>query len=210
VVELSGELWGGGLGHLLAVWATERLRSIGVTFRLGSRVTELTSGAARIGAERLPSAFTVAGIGVVPNDALASASGLGVADGIVVDAMQRTSHPAVWAAGDVASVAGRRVEHWHAARESGERAAFAMLGLPVPPIPPAWVFTEVAGATLDVIGDFDAWDEEEWVIEGRLVAFRRSGDVVALASVDGAMDADVARRLLVDGASIDAVLAAVR
>ena len=71
-------------------------------------------------------------VGVTPRTELASAAGLAVDDGILTDALHRTSAPAVFAAGDVARVAGRRVEHWHAAREGGERAALAMLGEPVP------------------------------------------------------------------------------
>ena len=71
----------------------------------------------------------VAGIGAQPNVELAQAAGLAVENGIVVDPFLRTSHPDVYAAGDVAvywqSVLGqrRRVEHednatrWVASRD---------------------------------------------------------------------------------------------
>ena len=43
------------------------------------------------------------GVGAVPNDELAREAGLAVDNGILVDAGLRTSHPAVFAAGDVAN-----------------------------------------------------------------------------------------------------------
>jgi 3-phenylpropionate/trans-cinnamate dioxygenase ferredoxin reductase component len=45
----------------------------------------------------------VAGIGIEPNVQLARAAGLGVENGIVVDELLRTSHPEIYAAGDVAA-----------------------------------------------------------------------------------------------------------
>src|SRR5690606_20797352 len=59
----------------------------------------------------------VAGIGIRPNVALAQAADLAVDNGIVVDDLLRTSHPDVYAAGDVANFwdqtlgMRRRVEH---------------------------------------------------------------------------------------------------
>lgn len=79
----------------------------------------------------------MAGIGIVPNVDLALAAGLNVTDGIVVDSTLRTSHPDVYAAGDVANfydqVLGmrRRVEHEDAANSMGAAAGRAMAGAAV-------------------------------------------------------------------------------
>lgn len=202
VVEMAPGLWGGSLGTRLAAWGARRLDSIGVELRLASSVTRLDDGAAWVGNERLAASFVVAGIGVVPREELAVRAGMATADGIVVDREQRTSHPAVWAAGDVARTDGLRVEHWHAARESGERAARSMLGLPVSAPPPAWVFSEIAGATLDVIGSTEGWDTEGWVAQDRLLAYMRGGRVVGLASIGGTLAAEPARTLIARGASL--------
>jgi 3-phenylpropionate/trans-cinnamate dioxygenase ferredoxin reductase component len=75
----------------------------------------------------------VAGIGIVPNTGLAKAAGLEVEDGIVVDAGLRTSHPDVFAAGDVArfdapSLGRMRVEHEDNAVTMGRAAGRAMAG----------------------------------------------------------------------------------
>ncbi|ACZ32063.1 FAD-dependent pyridine nucleotide-disulphide oxidoreductase [Xylanimonas cellulosilytica DSM 15894] len=83
--------------------------------------------------------IVVVGVGVTPNVGLAEAAGLDLRDaaeggGVAVDGTLRTSHPDVWAAGDIASIPsptyGRplRVEHWARANDSGPHAARAMLG----------------------------------------------------------------------------------
>ena len=48
----------------------------------------------------VPANLVVLGIGIVPNTELAEAAGLTIDDGIVVDALGRTSHADIYAAGD--------------------------------------------------------------------------------------------------------------
>ena len=159
ILEMGERLWAGSLGDELDLWAREQLAGAGIEVRLGATVTRLEERAGWVGEERIDHAFSVAGIGVVPRTELAEAAGLTVDDGIVTDLEHRTSHASTWAAGDVARVEGRRVEHWHAAREGGERAALSMLGQAVPAQRAPWVFSEVAGELLDVVGWSPAWDE---------------------------------------------------
>jgi len=209
VVELGDLLWAGSLGRLLSAWARERLAEAGVTIRLGSAVTALDEDGAWIGAEGLAGAFVVAGIGVRPRDELAAAAGLDVAGGVIVDAEQRSSHPAVWAAGDVARTAGRAGEHWHAARESGERAALSMLGRPVPPPRASWIFTEVTGLAVDAFGEALLGDEERWIVAGGAIARTRDHRLVQLIVIGSAIPADAARGLVEQGASTADLEAAV-
>lgn len=75
----------------------------------------------------------VSAIGVLPDIALAEASGLAISNGILTDACLRTSAPNVFAAGDCAAVAqpgGRhiRFESWRNARTQAETAARNMAG----------------------------------------------------------------------------------
>jgi 3-phenylpropionate/trans-cinnamate dioxygenase ferredoxin reductase subunit len=85
----------------------------------------------------------VVGIGVTPNVGLARAAGLelrgdDLGGGVAVDGYLRTSHPDVYAAGDIASVPsphyGRplRIEHWAAALDQGKHAGRAMIGAAEP------------------------------------------------------------------------------
>lgn len=209
IAERAGALWSGGLGEVVGDWAIDQLHDAGVEVRLGAAVETLEDGGPVIAAARMEAAFTVAGIGVRPATALAEAAGLEVDGGIVTDAAHRTSHPSVWAAGDVARVAGVRVEHWHAARDGGERAALSMLGVEIPPARVPWVFTEVAGTPVDVIGLAQGWDGEAWVRPDAVAVLLEARRVVQLTSIDSALDVETARTLVADGASIEEVEAAV-
>ncbi len=115
-------------------------RSHGVEFRFGEGLAELhgsggrvTSAVTSAGAE-LPADLVIIGIGAVPNDAIAAAAGLEVDNGILADEALRSSHPDIFAAGDVANwfnpLLGRRirVEHWANALAGGPVAARSMLG----------------------------------------------------------------------------------
>ncbi len=79
----------------------------------------------------------VVGVGVTPRTELAQNAGLDVDNGILVDASLRTSHPDVFAAGDVANAwhplldRRVRVEHWTNASWQPRVAAQAMLGADV-------------------------------------------------------------------------------
>ncbi|HYM53663.1 MAG TPA: FAD-dependent oxidoreductase, partial [Candidatus Dormibacteraeota bacterium] len=146
----------------------------------------------RVDADLVPADFVLAGVGVTPRVELALAAGLSVDDGVVVDAGRRTSAPAIFAAGDMARPAdGPRVEHWHAAREAGEAAALGMLGEAASPRRVPWVFSEFAGASLDVVGWAPAWDEI--VVRGGVRAFVAGGRVAQLAILDGAVAVEGAR-----------------
>jgi 3-phenylpropionate/trans-cinnamate dioxygenase ferredoxin reductase subunit len=90
----------------------------------------------RVDDEVIPADAVVMAVGVAPNSELATAAGLAVDNGIVVDRRLRTGDPHVLAAGDVAAAdntaLGRRlrVEHWDNAIRQGRLAAGTILGLP--------------------------------------------------------------------------------
>ena len=128
------------LGPQVAPVFADLHRQHGVDLRLGVRVAEITvSGGKATGARladgtRIGADAVIAGIGAAPQTRLAEEAGLDVRDGIVTDASLRTSDPAIYAAGDIASafhpLLGRhiRVEHWANALHQPQTAARAMLG----------------------------------------------------------------------------------
>ena len=128
------------LGPQVAPVFADLHRQHGVDLRLGVRVAEITvSGSKATGARladgtRIGADAVIVGIGAAPQTRLAEAAGLDVRDGVVTDASLRTSDPAIYAAGDIASafhpLLGRhiRVEHWANALHQPETAARAMLG----------------------------------------------------------------------------------
>jgi 3-phenylpropionate/trans-cinnamate dioxygenase ferredoxin reductase subunit len=80
-----------------------------------------------------PCDAVIVGIGVTPNVDLAIAAGLAVENGIIVNDRLQTSHPDIYAAGDVArfpSITGglTRVEHIDNADNSGRHAGRNMAG----------------------------------------------------------------------------------
>ena len=114
----------------------------GVTFRCSSGVRELRGdGDVRsvvlTDGTELPADLVVAGVGILPNVALAAVAGLGGGNGIETDAALCTSDSRIFAAGDVAlshnPLLGRsiRVEHWANALNGGPAAARSMIGQPV-------------------------------------------------------------------------------
>ena len=123
------------LGPQVAPVFADLHREHGVDLRLGVRVAEITvSGGKATGARladgtRIGADAVIVGIGAAPQTRLAEAAGLDVRDGVVTDASLRTSDPAIYAAGDIASafhpLLGRhiRVEHWANALHQPETAA---------------------------------------------------------------------------------------
>jgi NADPH-dependent 2,4-dienoyl-CoA reductase/sulfur reductase-like enzyme len=195
VLELGNALWAGSLGEAVSAWAVERLAGAGIAVRLGTAASRFTPDAVWVGEEEIRAEVVLAGVGVEPRVELARDAGLEVDDGVVVDEGQRTSAPGIFAAGDMARPrGGPRVEHWHAAREAGERAALAMLGQAVSARRAPWIFSEVAGATLDVVGSAPIWDE---IVDRDGVNAYVVGERVAqIAVLDGAMPIEEARALV--------------
>jgi 3-phenylpropionate/trans-cinnamate dioxygenase ferredoxin reductase subunit len=112
----------------------------GVDLRFGVSIAEITGADGRVNGVLLADGThvdadaVIVGVGITPNVELASAAGLTVSNGIVVDAQLRSSDPNIFAAGDVANafhpLFGKhlRVEHWANARHQPQAAARAMLG----------------------------------------------------------------------------------
>lgn len=109
-------------------------RAKGVDLRLGTGLERLDGATAVLSdGSRVEPDTVLVGIGATPNVDLARDAGLGVDNGILVDSGLRTSHPAVFAAGDVANaehpLLGKRIriEHWQNAISQGRAAAHALL-----------------------------------------------------------------------------------
>nr|WSX19246.1 FAD-dependent oxidoreductase [Streptomyces tubercidicus] len=111
----------------------------GVELRGGAQVAEITGTNGAVDGVRLADGSligadaVIVGVGITPNTEPAAAAGLKVDNGIVVDERLRSSHPDIFAAGDVANayhpLLGRhlRVEHWANALHQPKTAAQAML-----------------------------------------------------------------------------------
>ncbi len=114
-------------------------REKGVDVRTGVQIDTITPGSdgatiGLAGGDTLTVDRLVVGVGVAPQTDLATAAGIAVDNGILVDAGLHTSASGVFAAGDVANVdhpvLGHRlrVEHWDTAIKHGTVAATNLLG----------------------------------------------------------------------------------
>jgi NADPH-dependent 2,4-dienoyl-CoA reductase/sulfur reductase-like enzyme len=150
----------------------------------------------------------VAGIGITPNTDLAAAAGLEVEDGIVVNESLRTSHPDVFAAGDVARFkapgldAPIRVEHEDNALSMGHAAGRAMAGDPSTYAHLPFFYSDLFDLGYEAVGQLDPSGETvaDWKEPFRegVVYYLRDGRVrgVLLWNVWGQVDA--ARELIAD------------
>jgi 3-phenylpropionate/trans-cinnamate dioxygenase ferredoxin reductase component len=104
----------------------------------------------------------VAGIGIEPNIALAKAAGLEVDNGIIVDALLRTSHPDIYAAGDVANFANPvlekrlRVEHEDNANTMGKYAGRNMAGAQEAYDHLPFFYSDLFDLGYEAVGELDA------------------------------------------------------
>ena len=109
--------------------------------------------------------LVVAGIGVQPAIEAVTNSGLAVGDGILVNEYLQTSHPDVFAAGDVANYQDllfgkrRRVEHWDNAVSQGQYCARSLMGDRTPFRHVPYFFSDVFDLSYEYWGDSSATDQ---------------------------------------------------
>lgn len=143
----------------------ERLhREAGVDLRLNARVLALSSTAVGGQVETddgtLDGDIVVVGIGVAPNVELAAAAGLEIDNGIVVTAEGQTSHPDVFAAGEVTRhpfVAGGhgRLESWQVAELQAEAAGRTAAGTPTTFAAIPYFWSDQLGVNIQMFGQVD-------------------------------------------------------
>ncbi len=178
-------------------------REHGVDLRCGAGVAEITgrdgraAGVTLADGSAIDADVVIAGVGITPNTGLAAAAGLKVGDGIAVDAALRSSHPDIFAAGDVASAAhpllGRsvRVEHWANALNQAPAAARSMLGQHVSYDRVPYFYTDQYDLGMEYTGYVAPGSAAEIVVRGDLakrefIAFWRGqgGQVLAGMNVN--------------------------
>jgi len=181
----------------------------GVAFHLGRTASRIDAGTVTLdNGEHIPADIVVAGIGVRPNDALATYAGLAVERGILVDQYLETSEPGIFAAGDVARYPDARtgdrirVEHWVVAQRMGQTAARNMMGRrePFDAVPFFW--SRHYDMSIRYVGHAERWDDIQIVGNPRnrdcAVTFRDHGKTLAVATVGrdhASMEAEVALEL---------------
>ncbi len=191
----------------------------GVVFRLGASVSAVeargTTSVVRLGdGSDLEADLLVVGVGVAPNVELADAAGLDTDNGVLVDEHLRTSHPDVYAAGDVANahhpLLGRRirVEHWDNAIQQGRAAARNMIGHEEPYTRLPYFFTDQYDLGMEYVGHVGPEGYDDVVLRGDVAgrvfaAFWLSGGKVIAGMHANDWDAIDPVRRIVSAGSVD-------
>jgi NADPH-dependent 2,4-dienoyl-CoA reductase/sulfur reductase-like enzyme len=151
----------------LSRFVTEQYRGKGVETLAGEVVTGLDDHGEGVtartrGGREIAADGVVAGLGIRPDAELAQQAGLTVEDGIVVDEHLRSSHPDIYAAGDVArffnpALGHRiRVEHEDNANTMGRLAGRAMAGRPAPYTHLPFFYSDLFELGYEAVGEVDA------------------------------------------------------
>ena len=195
----------------LARFVSDYMAGHGVSLHPKQKVTGLTAQAGRYrlhlaSGQSLEADVLVAGLGLLPAVELAQNAGLAVDNGISVDPFLRTTHPDIWAAGDVANfhnplLAKRlRLEHEDNARAMGRCAGRNMAGADEPYQYLPFFYSDLFDLGYEAIGEVDARHQqiEDWIEPNRkgVIYYLNDGWLrgVLLWNVWGQVDA--ARELL--------------
>lgn len=163
--------------------------------------------------ERLEADLVLVGIGLIPNTELASAAGLAVDNGIVVDEHACTADPAILAIGDCANqpsayTGGRvRLESVPNAMEHARVAAATLMGKREPSAAIPWFWSDQYGLKLQMVGLSAGYEQcvTRGAVPGQeLSAFYLKGRRVIAADVIGRpAEFMAAKRLVSSRAEVD-------
>ena len=214
MIEAASCPLAGVLGSQLGEWFTHLHRAEGVEMLTNCIVERIVANGVVRGL-RLSNGRAVAadhvlvGVGVQPDVAWLTGSGLDPAAGVPVDLHGRTAIDRILAVGDAAAtfdpLARRHVpgSHWEAAGRQGARAARVMLGLDPGAAPLTSFWTDQYGIRIQYLGQARLADSIE--IDGEPEArsftatFSRAGRAVAALLVDRPRSLPAARTVIEKG-----------
>lgn len=167
VIEVAPRILIRGVPSEIADHVAARHHAAGVEIVTGAGIARIDTTATGLvvvlaDGARIEADLVVAGIGVLPDVALAENAGLATNNGIAVDGQLATSDPDIFAAGDCCSFPHAlygerriRLEAWRNAQDQGAFAARAMLGASDPYAVVPWFWSDQHDLTLQIAGLVD-------------------------------------------------------
>ncbi|WP_180101450.1 3-phenylpropionate/cinnamic acid dioxygenase ferredoxin--NAD(+) reductase subunit [Acinetobacter sp. YH12126] len=175
VIEMGPMVMGRSSPRVLSEFLLAQQRLAGVDIRLSTSIADCKLDGEEVvitleGGEELRADAVIYGIGIVPNAQLAVDAGLDVDFAIKVNDNCQTSHPDIYAAGDVATQLRdcgnhRRVETWENANLQAGIFARHVMGVEHPTPNPAWFWTDQLNINYQFVGDMAA---SEWIARGEV------------------------------------------
>ena len=175
VIEMGPMVMGRSSPRVLSEFLLAQQRLAGVDVRLSTAIADCKLDGEEVvitleGGEELRADAVIYGIGIVPNAQLAAEAGLDVDLAIKVNENCQTSHPDIYAAGDVATQLRdcgnhRRVETWENANLQAGIFARHVMEVEHPTPNPAWFWTDQLNINYQFVGDMAA---AEWIARGEV------------------------------------------
>ncbi|MDV2469689.1 FAD-dependent oxidoreductase [Acinetobacter chinensis] len=222
VIEMGSMVMGRSSPRILSEFLLAQQRLAGVDVRLETRIADCKLEDEEVvitleGGEELRADAVIYGIGIIPNAQLAVDAGLNVDFAIQVNENCQTSHPDIYAAGDVATqLRGNgqygRVETWENANLQAGIFARHVMGVEHPTPNPAWFWTDQLDINYQFAGDMSA---NEWQIRGEMDAAKGAdnsfvmigvseGQVVAGITVNAAKEMRFLKKMISKNTVFDA------
>ena len=180
-------------------------RLVGTTRVTGARLTD---------GRDLSADFVIAGVGILPDVALADAAGILIENGIRTDSHCRTSAPHVWAAGDCASFPWRggrlRLESVQNAIDQAECVADNLGGEGRDYVPVPWFWSDQYDVKLQIAGLNTGYDRIVTRGAGDHVSFwyYHGDQLLAVDAMNDPRSYMIGKRLLEMGRSADPAIIA--
>ena len=193
VIEMGPMVMGRSSPRVLSEFLLAQQQLAGVDVRLSTSIADCKLDGEEIvvtlgDGEELRADAVVYGIGIVPNAQLAIDAGLDVDFAIKVNENCQTSHPDIYAAGDVATQLRecgnhRRVETWENANLQAGVFARHIMNVEHPVVNPAWFWTDQLNINYQFVGDMAA---NEWIVRGEInPELRQESSFVLFGVTDG-------------------------
>ena len=221
VIEMGSMVMGRCSPRILSEFLLTQHRQKGVDVRLETKIADCQLDGEEVvvsleNGEELRADAVVYGIGIIPNAQLAIDAGLNVDFAIQVNENCQTSHPDIYAAGDVATqlrANGQygRVETWENANLQAGIFARHVMSVEHPTPNPAWFWTDQLDINFQFVGEMAA---KEWHIRGDMDAAKgaensfvmfgvNDGQIVAGITVNAAKEMRHLKKLISKSAAFD-------
>jgi 3-phenylpropionate/trans-cinnamate dioxygenase ferredoxin reductase subunit len=214
VVEVADRVCARALTADMSQWLHALHERNGVDIRLETTLSHFAGGhklekALLKDGTSIDCDLAIIGIGLIPNTELATAAGLHVDNGVVVDETGQTSHPDIYSAGDVTNhpnpLLGRRVrlESWENAQNQAINAAKSMLGSNKAYAEIPWFWSDQYDANIQMMGLPEEWDQTVTrgnPKEGNFIEFYlKGGQIQGATAVNNPRDLRFTRRMITSG-----------